>query len=165
MQVGAARKLDAPATITGNPRRLRPPFVLEETMSLKTFFDAVGHDVKIVFIDADKIVSNLPKFIAEAKDAEADVKQVVPLVQAVVTAALALAKPAVAVGAAVGSAGVNLAADETAIASLISAGPQIESGLTAFVAAVKALAQAIGADWTALIAELDAPAATATPAS
>jgi hypothetical protein len=79
----------------------------------------------------------------------------VPLVQNVVTASLAFAKPAASIAAAVGSAGTNLAADEAALAAIVSEAPTLQSHLTAFVAAVKALAVEIGADWTQLLADLD----------
>jgi hypothetical protein len=122
------------------------------------FFEHVGHDVKVVFSAGEKLVADLPKFIKAAEDTGGDVKQIVPLVQNVITAALAFAKPAIAIGAAVGTAGVNLAADEAAIAAVISAASSLDASLNAFVAAVKALAIAIGADWKQLDADLDTAA-------
>jgi hypothetical protein len=122
------------------------------------FFEKVGHDIKVVFTAGEKLVADLPKFIQGAEDVGGDVKQIVPLVQAVLTASLAFAKPAIAIGAAIGTAGINLAADEAAFTSVISEAETLQSQIVTFVAAVKALATAIGADWTHLLADLEAPA-------
>jgi hypothetical protein len=116
----------------------------------------VGHDIKVVFSAGEKLVADLPKYIKDAEDAGADAKRIVPLLQNVVTASLAFAKPAAAIAAAVGLAGTNLGADETAIASILALVPSLQSKLSSFVAAVKALAVETGADWTQLLADLSA---------
>jgi hypothetical protein len=122
------------------------------------FFEHVGHDAKVVFLSSEKLVAELPKFIKAAEDTGGDVKQIVPLVQNVIAASLTFAKPAIAIGAAISTAGTNLAADEAAISIVISSAGSLESALTTFVAAVKALALAIGADWDQLVADLDVAA-------
>ena len=129
------------------------------------FFETIGHDAKVVLGEGEKLVTDLPRFVKAADDAVSEVKQVVPLVQAVVAASLALGKPVIAIESAVSSAGLNLAADESAIALVVSQGPALTSELDAFVAAVKALAVAIGVDWQQLVADLTTPVAATSVAA
>ena len=127
------------------------------------FFEHVGHDVEVVFGCGERLVADLPKYIKTAEDAQADAVKVVPLVQNVIATSLAFAKPAIAIGAAVSGAGANFIADEAAIAAVLAIVPTLQGLLAAFVAAVKALASAIGVDWSQLIADLSGSAlSTAT---
>ncbi len=132
--------------------------------AFEQFIEHVGHDVHVVFDAGEKLVANLPKYIKAAQDVHEDVAPIIPLVQAVIAASLALAQPVIAIGSAISTAGTNLAADEAALASVISAGPALQAKIVAFVAAVKALASQIGVDWSQLIADLS-PAAAAPVAS
>jgi len=122
------------------------------------FFEHVGHDAKVVFSVGEKLVADLPKYIKTAEDAGGDVKQIVPLVQNVITASLSFAKPAIAISAALATAGTNLSADEAAIAAVVGAASSLDSAMKVFIAAVKALAVAIGADWKQLVVDLDVAA-------
>jgi hypothetical protein len=122
--------------------------------AMERFFERLGHDARVVFESGERLVETLPKYIQAAELAGGDVKEIVPLVQAVITASLAFAKPAMAIAAALGAAGANLAADEAAISALAGAAGTLDAALGNFVAAVKALAEAIGADWKQVAAEL-----------
>jgi len=126
------------------------------------FFEHIGHDVAVVFTSGEKLVAKLPEFIKAAKDAGTDAEQLVPLVQNVITAAMAFVKPAASVLAAFGSGGTNLTADENAIGSVVAEAPALESDLQVFVSAVKALAIAIGADWEQLVADLTGTSSATT---
>jgi|GEM_PF-1827206 len=126
--------------------------------AFEMFFEHVGHDAKVVFLSGEKLLTKLPIYIKAVEDAGGDVGQIVPLVQAVISASLAFAKPAIAISAAVGTAGTNLAIDEAAVSAVVSEAGTLDSTLATFIAAVKALATAIGADWTELVADLS-PAA------
>ena len=118
------------------------------------FIEHVGHDIKVVFTAGERVVADLPKFIKTATDGGQDIKHIVPLVQDVVAASMAFAKPAVAIGAAIGSAGTNFAADTAAVSTILGLVPTFQASLQTFFAAIKALAEEIGVDWKQLAADL-----------
>lgn len=131
------------------------------------FFEHVGHDFHVVFDVGANLITKLPQYIQDAKQAATDATQVVPLVQSVISASIALYQLGLPIFVAVSQAGVNLSADAAALAAIDAAIPNMQTAVNNFVAAVKALAVAIGADWTELIAQLtpSAPAPAAEPAT
>lgn len=119
------------------------------------FFATIGHDVKVVFVDSEKLLTNLPKYIKTATDAGREIEEIVPLVQNVIGAAMNFAKPAVAIGSAFASAGGNLTLDITALKAVETELPTFKKDVETFALAIKALAEAIGADWQELMADLE----------
>jgi hypothetical protein len=122
------------------------------------FFITVGHDIKVVVLAGEHVVAKLPEYIKTAKDAEQEVKDIVPLVQDVITKSIAFAKPAAAIGAAISAGGTNLAADTAVMSTILGSLPSLEADLQAFWGSVKTLAEAIGVDFSTLKADIEAAA-------